>query len=222
MKKITTIGRAAGYLEKIYRLANERYFNGELGTVIITLKSTPRAYGHISIDNTWTVNGEGKRELNISTNTLDRPIEYTVATLLHEMCHEYNMIHGIKDTSRGYTYHNKNFKKTAEEIAHLHIEYHDKAGYSITAPTDETLKFCLDYDLEEFRICDNAISGYNFPVGGGNHTPIEIKGKTKKSSTRKYICPCCGQSVRATKKVSILCGKCSTQNEMVEMIEKIN
>ena len=32
----------------------------------------------------------------------------------------------------------------------------------------------------------------------------------KKTSTRKYICPMCLQSVRATKIVNIICGDCDS------------
>ncbi len=35
----------------------------------------------------------------------------------------------------------------------------------------------------------------------------------KPSSTRKYTCPVCGQSIRATKEVNVICGDC-----MVKMV----
>ena len=36
----------------------------------------------------------------------------------------------------------------------------------------------------------------------------EKKVKSKKSNVIKYMCPCCGNSVRATKEVAILCVDC--------------
>ena len=45
--------------------------------------------------------GENKYEINISSATLDRPIEETASTLLHEMVHEHCMETGIKRKSRG-------------------------------------------------------------------------------------------------------------------------
>lgn len=48
-------------------------------------------------------------------------------------------------------------------------------------------------------------------AANGGALPIST---TRPSSTRKLICPCCGQSVRATKAVNILCGDC-----MVKMVE---
>ena len=46
MKETVKTSRTAGYLEKIFRALNAKYFNGELEEPIITIQSTPRAYGH--------------------------------------------------------------------------------------------------------------------------------------------------------------------------------
>ena len=115
MKELTTYNRAAGYLNHIFDLLNHRFFEGQLSKPIITIQSTPRAYGHYTLYDAWSVDGEkGFREINIGAGTLSRPIEEVVATLLHEMVHYYNDLQGIKDCSRGNTYHNKNFRKCAE------------------------------------------------------------------------------------------------------------
>ncbi len=45
MKETVKTSRTAGYLEKIFRALNVKYFNGELEEPIITIQSTPRAYG---------------------------------------------------------------------------------------------------------------------------------------------------------------------------------
>lgn len=45
MKETIKTSRTAGYLEKIFRALNAKYFNGELEEPIITIQSTPRAYG---------------------------------------------------------------------------------------------------------------------------------------------------------------------------------
>ena len=99
MKQTVKTSRAAGQLEKMFRALNTRFFDGKLPEPVITLKKTPGAYGHITCGKTWTAGTEQRHEINISTATLDRPIEETTATLLHEMCHLYNMVNGIKDTT---------------------------------------------------------------------------------------------------------------------------
>lgn len=140
MKSTIKTSRTAGQLEKMFRELNKHYYNGELPEPIITLKKTPSAYGHITTVKTWTVSTEQgteqRYEINISTATLDPPIENTTATLLHEMAHLCNLVHGIRDTSsQSGAYHNKRFKATAE--AHgLVIDHHEKYGWTVTSPSE--------------------------------------------------------------------------------------
>ena len=62
---------------------------------------------------------------------------------------------------------------------------------------------------------DGSDSGKNSRIYGGNPPTViyrlpVIKGQTvKTTSTRKYKCPICGQSVRATKHVNIMCLDCN-------------
>ena len=120
-----------GYLEKIFRALNAKYFDGTLEEPIITVMSTPRAYGHVTVSKTWRRGDEYRHELNIGAGTLDRPIENVVATMVHEMVHLYNMQIGVKDCSRNGVYHNKKFRDaaTARDLA---ISYDPRLGWSIT------------------------------------------------------------------------------------------
>ena len=43
MKQLTTYNRVAGYLNKIFDLPKEHYFQGELARPTITIQSTPKA-----------------------------------------------------------------------------------------------------------------------------------------------------------------------------------
>lgn len=197
-------------LERAFRLLNEDLFGGQLEMPIITIQSTPRAYGHYSVHPIWTVNGEEKRhEINIGAGTLDRDIEYTVATLLHEMCHMYNdTVLNVQDCSRGGMYHNKHFKATAESVG-LIVTKSDKYGWAHTEPSDQLIEWILDHDIEEIRI--NRTEPTGIRVVGGNTAAsggLTITGSNPNSHSRKYICPCCGNSVRATKQVNVICGDC--------------
>ena len=92
MKQTIKTSRAAGYLEKMFRSLNGHYFNNELEEPIITIQSTPRAYGHVTVSKAWhKSNGDQRHELNLDAGTLDRPIEDVTATLLHEMVHLYHL-----------------------------------------------------------------------------------------------------------------------------------
>lgn len=207
MKELVKNSRVSGYLEKIFRTLNADKFGGELEVPIITVQSTPKAYGHFTCGKVWmNAHGDDQYEINIGAGTLNRPIENVVSTLLHEMVHLYNQMHCIKDCSRGNTYHNKRFKAKAEEVG-LIIEYDSKIGWSVTSPSEELLDYIIKQGWEDILI--NRNDGLRISGGSGD-------GDKKKSSTRKYQCPCCGMSVRATKEVHISCMDCNVQLEIAE------
>ena len=159
MKQLTSYNRVAGYLNKLFDLLNQRFFESELSRPTLTIQSTPKAYAHFSVrDDTWVSTVGATHEINIGAGTLARPIEFICADLLHEMCHYYCQLHGIKDTSRGNTYHNKRFKEVAE--AHgLNVAHHEKYGWTLTTPTDELLDFVLENELSDILITRNEFYG---------------------------------------------------------------
>ena len=144
MKELTSYNRVAGYLNKIFDLLNDAYFESALSRPTITIQSTPKAYGHFSLrEDTWLSKNGATHEINIGAGTLSRPIEEVTATLLHEMVHYYCHTQGIKDTSRGNTYHNKRFKEEAEKRG-LMISSAPHIGYSVTQPAPELEKLVRD------------------------------------------------------------------------------
>ena len=211
MKQLTSYNRVAGYLNKVFDLLNAEFFESELSRPTITIQSTPKAYGHFSLrEDTWVSTLGGTHEINIGAGTLSRPIEEVAATLLHEMVHYWNYIHGIQDCSRGNTYHNRKFKAAAE--AHgLIVDHHEKYGWTITKPSDELLEVILKYDLTDILLNRNEFSGFQI-TGTGTHSGADFGTVAPhKSSTRKYVCPCCGMIVRATRNVNVACLDCDEQ-----------
>ena len=203
-------------LEKAYDILNDKYFNNALPAVMITIQSSKGAYGHCTTQKVWA-SGTGRYyELNLGAEYLARPIGNVLATLLHEMVHIYCMENGIKDTSNGGRYHNTRFKQEAEKRG-LRISKAQYIGWSVTEPTEQFIQNLHDWGLDV--ACENYRLGAGFSSGtggsdngtGGSDTDNngDDGKKVKKSSTRKYICPCCGNSVRATKDVNILCGDCN-------------
>ena len=209
MKQLTEYNRVAGYLNKIFDLLNNRYFENALSKPIITIQSTPRAFGHVSVYEIWQSGDANRRELNIGAGTINRPIEEVVATLLHEMVHIYNLQKGVQDCSRGGAYHNKKFRDEAIK-RDLHIDHHPTYGWTITTPTDALVTFCLDNDLTEIKVVRHeGIPRITPPTGKAGNAPTPTPTTTRKpSSTRKLVCPCCGASVRATREIKIICGEC--------------
>lgn len=215
MKETVKTSRTAGYLEKMFRALNADWFGGELEEPIITIQSTPRAYGHVTVAKAWKRKNDWRHELNLGAETLNRPIENIAATMLHEMVHLYNLAHDVQDCSRSGTYHNRKFKAEAERRG-LCIEHHEKYGWTITTPSEDLLEYILAQGWTEISM--NRGSLWTPPPSTGakaGNSGTETTAGPKKSSTRKYICPCCQQSIRATKTVNIICGDCMEKMQEV-------
>ena len=210
MKEIVKMSRLTGSLEKLFNKINADWFNGELETPVITVQSTPRAYGHYSVAPIWSVKGETlKHEINIGAGTLDRPIEETVSTLIHEMVHMYtSTVLKVPDTSNRGIYHNKTFKAVAE--AHgLIVTRSDKYGWSHTEPSDALIDWILVNDIQEIKLNRDEPSSYR--VGGpktANGGAEPNKPKVDRSGTRRWTCPKCGTIIRSTREVRVICADC--------------
>lgn len=223
MKQTTNYKRAASALDKMFNKLNEHYFDGTLGKSVITIQSTPRAYGHFTVGKVWKSTGKNgeerfQHEINIGAGTLARPIEEVVATMLHEMVHQYCEENGIKDTSRQGVYHNKRFRDEAEK-RDLKIEYDSRIGWSITYPTEALIDYIIEEQMSDILIERKEYVGYLTGIGGkaGNSNGSNPVGTDtgKKQTVRKYQCPCCRNSVRATKAVNLICADCSEVMEWV-------
>ena len=193
------------YLGKAYDFFNERLFGGELIKPVITVQRDERnkTNGWWSINKVWKWKDcddsepveQEEYELNMTASGLNRPVKEVFATLLHEMCHQYASMNKLQDCSRSGQYHNKIFKKIAETHG-LKCECVAKIGWSHTELSPDTDKLA-----EEFLSENSGNLIFRLPVTHGQIL--------KSSSTRKYVCPVCGNSVRATKSVNIMCLDCN-------------
>ena len=193
------------WLSKLYNYMNDTLFKSELKRPVITVQADEkdRAYGWFTLRRVWKdgAEDEGEFEINMSAQYLNRPVNQIASTLIHEMCHQFAQAHNVQDCSRSGTYHNKLFKKFAEEHG-LSVEKVERSGWSRTTLTDETAEL-LGFFLEKFP----PTLIYREQLNKG------IRVNT--SSTRKYLCRCCGASVRATRSVNIMCADC---NEFMELV----
>lgn len=115
MKTLDSINQE---LNRLFDLFNEHYYAGELVKPIVAVQSNgrkSRAMGWCTLQKIWKDQEQEQYyyEITICSEFLFREVSEICATLLHEMAHLYNVEQGIKDVSRGGTYHNKKFKATA-------------------------------------------------------------------------------------------------------------
>ena len=186
-------------LEDLFDFLNTQYFEGALPKTVITVQSTPKAYGHCTNGKVWGAKGEFQfYEINLGAEFLNRPSASTAATLLHEMVHLYCRENDIKETCQGVRYHTKVFKAEAE-ARDLNIEYHRSIGYSITSPTEALID-----NLEAAGFEDIPFARHN--LGDGKAAP-------KRKKSHKYECPECQQSFRTTAELNLTCSNCDEPME---------
>lgn len=189
--------------ENSFKLANVHFYGGELEQPVITIQqgAKARAYGWVSRQKVWHEEKGGEyRELNISAEYLQRGFEEVACTLLHEMIHVYNMGKGIQDCARAGIRHNQKFADAGN--AHGMEAYkgddYAKAGWRVRM-TEETTAW-VNENLTELK---DALTFYR------DENPQKTRAKT--NNVIKYVCPCCGGSVRATKPIRIFCMECEEE-----------
>jgi len=185
-------------LEELFDILNGLYFENALARPVITVQSAPKSYGHCSIKKVWKTGaeekGESYYEINIGAEYLNRPGEKTAATMCHEMIHLYCRENDLKETCQGVRYHNKLFKEEAEKRG-LEVGYDRANGYTHTDPTEE-----FKSKLRE--------SGYALEVPFARYTPEKEKSAAHRNKARTYLCSACGQEVRSTADLNLICGNC--------------
>lgn len=215
MKQTTKMSRAVSQLEHMYNSLNTDFWNDELPQVIITVQSKPGTYGHSSRAKVWQRKEDQLFEINIAAEVLGYDAVETCDTLLHEMCHVAARIRGIKEVSNGGSYHNKRFKELAEAHGLTCIYTGSRYGWN-TTPGENLLEYVIEKGWTEIQIYRNTVQPIRIgAAGAGQPGAASMPGVKAPSSTRKIACPKCGQSVRATRKVNVLCGNCLLQ--MVEV-----
>ena len=216
MKQTTKMSRAISAIEKYYNSTNEDFWDGQLPPVIVTCQSSPGSFGHSTVSRVWKRKDDDLFELNIACEVMDYPIEEILDTIIHEQVHIYCRINSINEVSRNSTYHNKKFKELAESHNLICVYTGSSYGWNTTAKdNDKLIEYAIEKGYSELQIARKSSRG--FRLGGSSHQGSgQISpGEKRPSSTRKLICPGgCGQTIRATKKVNIICGYC-----MVPMIE---
>ena len=192
-----------GTLEMLFSKFNKKFFDNKLENPVITVtpdkgKKGMTTWGWCTSWKAWKDSDDGGYyEINLCAEYLTRPFELTCGTLIHEMCHLYNLQNGIKDCSRGGTYHNAKFKEAA--IAHGLTCEKTNRGWTKTGLTEETAAWIQSEFDEKSRLGLYREKLMQF----------DAVGTAKKSSTRKYVCPVCGTIIRATKEVNVTCTDCN-------------
>jgi hypothetical protein len=119
-------------------------------------------------------------EILISAESLARGPEATLGTLIHELAHAVANAQGIRDTSNNHRYHNKRFKKIAEEMG-IELAEAPTIGWSVTTLPAET---AAQYQLG-LAALEKSLTTYR--VGYAAEVAV---AKPRKKSKAPMVCGC--------------------------------
>ncbi len=190
-------------LNKMFNLINEELYENKIIKPKIIISSLNGNQRFRLAENVYTtITKKDSSELAVSRSMLSSGNEKNVFIEMLKyaaLCYGYQ--NNIKITSNRGIYHNKRFKKIAEEHG-LKCSY-TKYGWDNVELNDIGIKLFNTYD-------------WFFTITGEKTVYNKKLYKHTCGSTRKYICPICGNSVRATKNINIACLDCNEQMVIVK------
>lgn len=192
MKSIDNAQDYEKELTRVYNRFNKHFWNNELPEVIITFAPKKGKYGHVTSEPVWqSVHSGSKYELNISAYSIGRDPEDICETILHEQCHLYNLINDIEDTSDKGRYHNKFFKKAAQDHG-LNVIRDKHSGWSKTKLDEAAKAYVKKLNVKEFT-----------------YQRIQQKAEP---SLKRFSCPICGiPVVYALQEQFVMCEICNVR-----------
>lgn len=197
-------------LEHAYNYFKEALFRNNLSPVVLTLNRKARSMGYYK-PNAWlNERNEGVPEININPSILYLPGVEVAATLVHELVHHFQFLHGHPGR-RGY--HNKEFSRLMCSIG-LMCSDTGKPGGKVTGsamaeyPVEGGLfleafnKMPKEY-LLPFKPYEQVLIAFDAP-SSEQATSVQTKIRNKV----KYSCPRCHANAWAKPNAKLLCGVC--------------
>jgi len=170
----------------------------------------------------WVADGQPRGEVLLAGEALHLEPSQVFEVLLHEAAHGINAARGVKDTSRGGRYHNKEFAKTAQQVL-LRVRSMPPYGLAATSLTPDALErygATIDRLGDTMRIARQLRQGLQVGTDSGE---IEGEGKTggkgseqgqPKSGATAASCGC-GRKMRMAPSTlaagPVVCGLCGSE-----------
>lgn len=176
-------------LERAHELIRQE--TGAPRATILVTRKTGNTMGHFTHSKIWKAGDDSFHEIMVSANYFTRGARAVLGTLLHEVAHSLDLQADRKGVT-GDGYHNKIFKKTAEELG-LKITQAKGIGFSVTEVSDE----CAERWSHALRLIEEALQ---------LTADSEEAGKTKGRNKNLLVAVCgCGEKIRLSQKTLDKC-----------------
>ena len=185
--------------QQAFTFYNQRLFEGGLPECLIVMTRKPRSHGYLA-PSRWFSSDSGDLVHELGLNPVDfatRETEDVLSTLVHEMCHAWQLSHGERVPRPGY--HNREWADKMEEIglvpSHTGQPEGKRTGQSVSHYIDTGGEF----HQQTVYLLD---TGWTIPH-------IDIPESSKRRSNRpKYICAECGLKAWGKSGLALRCENC--------------
>ena len=196
-----------------YDFFNAELFSGTLPAVLITLQRHSKAYGFLAPKKFIGRSEEtATHELALNPDHFGRTDEAILSTLVHEMCHAWQVAHGAPPRK---SYHDREWAAKMKEVGLFPSSTGEPGG-------KETGPKVSHYVVEggPFAQAFARLKGAGFELRWQSRANDGERQK-KAESKSKYTCPNCEQNAWAKPGASLICGACYEENGAISAMERI-
>jgi predicted SprT family Zn-dependent metalloprotease len=202
---ITTTIREYKALQDAYDFFNKELFSNSLPQVLITLQRHSKSLGYHKANSFANRNDKTTaHEIALNpdgfTGSSDEEI---LSTLVHEMAHNWQLVHGTPSRSG---YHDKQWASKMKEIG-LYPSNTEKPGGK------EVGQKMSHYIVQggAYAKCYAKLAATGFKLNWQSQSPLAKAPTAKSASKTKYTCESCDLNAWAKPNVLLICGECIRQ-----------
>jgi predicted SprT family Zn-dependent metalloprotease len=191
--------------QRAYDFFNAELFGSTLPDVLVTLQRKARTKGYFSPERFMgRAISETAHELALNPDHFGRSEREILSTLVHEMCHVWQKVHG-KEPRRNY--HDRQWAAKMKEIG-LHPSDTGEPGGK------ETGQSVTHYIIEggPFAEAFKRLEATGFKLRWQS-LAADPERKKKAMTRAKYSCPGCGLNAWAKPGALLICGECYDDGE---------
>ena len=204
-------------LTRAYDHYNKELFGGRLTTCMVTMQRHRQAYGFYAPEGfrqRELTSGSRRKttdEIAINPDTMNRPVDEVLSTLVHEMVHLWQEHEGKPGRGR---YHNKQWADKMEEVGLIPSHTGMPGGRRTGDRMTHYIAAGGGFSVSTKRLLD---SGWKLEWTGGGRPAPE---KEKKISKVKFTCPDCEQNAWAKPTANLMCGSCQVDMNPPEDLDE--
>jgi predicted RNA-binding Zn-ribbon protein involved in translation (DUF1610 family) len=175
---------------------NKCLFDNELPRCILNFSRLGSTYGFFSPER-WARGDDHTHEISLNPDLLHRPLRDAMATLVHEMCHEWQHTFGRPSRRR---YHNREWADRMESVGLMPSNTGQPGGRRTGQRVSHYVIEGGPFDVA-FR---DMPPSYALPWTSGQ-TPADRAPRNDKT---KFQCPTCGDNIWGKPTIQADCRKC--------------